>query len=108
MRRLLTACALCALLATGLAFVSTAGAARSAASSLIFDRHAAPAAGAARLQDAPAQAPATVFVDKPDYLPGEVVTITGSNWAQNEVVTLTLHKERGDEKFDDIVLTAVS
>jgi hypothetical protein len=33
---------------------------------------------------------ATVMTDKPDYAPGEIVTITGSGWQPGETVTLSL------------------
>lgn len=39
-----------------------------------------------------AQAP-TIATDKPDYAPGEVVTITGTGWQPGETVTIVLHED---------------
>ena len=36
---------------------------------------------------------ATVKTDKPDYYPGQIVTITGSGWQPAEAVSLVLHEE---------------
>src|SRR5512138_3554825 len=36
---------------------------------------------------------ATVTTDKPDYFPGQVVTISGSGWQAAELVTMVLHEE---------------
>lgn len=38
---------------------------------------------------------ATVATDKLDYLPGEIVHITGSNWASGETVTLQVMHSDG-------------
>src|SRR5438093_4259914 len=49
---------------------------------------------------------ATVATDKPDYAPGQTVTITGSGWEPGETVVLVLHE---DPEIDtDLQLTAVA
>src|SRR5438876_6784753 len=49
---------------------------------------------------------ATVATDKPDYAPGETVTITGSGWEPGETVDLVLHEDL--ELDPDLHLTAVA
>src|SRR5438128_11571828 len=49
---------------------------------------------------------ASVKTDKPDYSPGETVTLTGSGWEPGEVVALLLHEDT--TLHDDRTLTATA
>jgi len=54
---------------------------------------------------------ATVTTDKLDYLPGEIVYISGAGWLPGETVKLSLVIDRvpvGDDQTDSIELTAVA
>jgi hypothetical protein len=53
-----------------------------------------------------ASSAATVTTDKIDYGPGESVTISGTGFAPNETVTLTLHEEQA--VHEDQTLTSVA
>ena len=56
--------------------------------------------------DVSAQAAATIASDRPDYAPGETVTLTGSGWTPGETVTIVLHRQ--PLLHPDTVLTAVA
>ena len=62
--------------------------------------HATPAAAAA------ADSGATVTTDKTDYLPGEMVVISGSGWAAGETVSLTLRQEPAGHADTQLSATA--
>ncbi len=49
---------------------------------------------------------ASVSTDKPDYVPGEIVVITGTGWMPGETVVLALHEE--PTTHEDRTLTAVA
>ena len=56
--------------------------------------------------DVSAQAAATIASDRPDYAPGQTVTLTGSGWTPGETVTIVLHRQPLVQP--DTVLTAVA
>ena len=49
---------------------------------------------------------ATVTTDRFDYVPGEIVTITGRGWQPNETVWMLLHEE--PETHDDAITSSVA
>ena len=50
--------------------------------------------------------PATITTDKTDYAPGEIVTITGTNWMANEQVDMFFHEFPDD--YPDLTFSAVA
>ncbi len=63
-------------------------------------------AGGSGLASAELYGFASVKTDKPDYQPGETVTITGTGWQPGEAVSLVIHEVQ--QVHDDRVLTAVA
>ena len=49
---------------------------------------------------------ATLRTDKPDYSPGDTVTMTGSGWQSGETVTLHLHELQTSEPDRTLAATA--
>src|SRR5216117_2979445 len=47
----------------------------------------------------------TLRSDKPDYAPGEIVTLMGERWRPNETITINIHESSGDP---DTNLTATA
>src|SRR5437667_3730755 len=47
----------------------------------------------------------TLRSDKPDYAPGEIVTLMGERWRPNETITINIHESSGDP---DTTLTAAA
>src|SRR5205809_91137 len=47
----------------------------------------------------------TLRSDKPDYSPGEIVTLMGERWWPNETITINIHESSGDP---DTTLTATA
>src|SRR5438876_433212 len=47
----------------------------------------------------------TLRSDKPDYAPGEIVTLMGERWWPNETITINIHESSGDP---DTTLTATA
>src|SRR5262245_13862549 len=57
---------------------------------------------------ATAQFAATLATDKPDYLPGEYVTFTGTGWEQGENVVIDVYETTADPVFQVASLSAVA
>jgi hypothetical protein len=55
---------------------------------------------------AQAQSPAAITSDKPDYHPGEIVTLTGSGWKTGELVTIVMSVN--PITHGDVTLTAIA
>src|SRR5437773_3051810 len=55
------------------------------------------------LMEAPASDGATVTTDKPDYVPGDTVVISGSLWTPNQAVALHIDDSNGVARFDTSV-----
>src|SRR6266567_4755960 len=51
---------------------------------------------------------ATLTTDKPDYVPGEHVTFTGTGWQPGEIVTIEIYETSVDPFFDEGGVTAVA
>src|SRR5437867_3074028 len=47
----------------------------------------------------------TLRSDKPDYSPGDTVTVTGEGWRPNETITINIHQSSGDP---DTTLIAIA
>src|SRR5213083_1522475 len=47
----------------------------------------------------------TLRSDKPDYSPGEIVTLMGERWRPNETITINIHESSGDP---DMTLTTAA
>jgi hypothetical protein len=56
---------------------------------------ALPASRGFTLVTAGASDPPTIVSDKPDYAPGELVTLTGSNWQPGELVSILVNDDQG-------------
>jgi hypothetical protein len=54
----------------------------------------------------PPSGPPTISSDKPDYAPGELVTLTGSNWQPGEAVTLDVNDDQGQTWRRTALVTA--
>src|SRR5882762_6135044 len=60
------------------------------------------------LMEAPGSNGATVTTDKPDYVPGDTVVISGTGWTPNEAVALHIDDSNGVPRFDASVMADVS
>jgi len=49
----------------------------------------------------------TIATDKPDYLPGDTVTFTGSGWVAGDTVTITIHEDPHWTQEDRTVVAVV-
>jgi hypothetical protein len=56
------------------------------------------------LMESPGSSGATVTTDKPDYVPGETVVISGTGWTPNQAVALHIDDSNGVARFDTSVM----
>src|SRR5437773_7171121 len=56
------------------------------------------------LMESPGSSGATVTTDKPDYVPGETVVISGTGWTANQEVALHIDDSNGIARWDASVM----